>query len=135
MMYETNKDRQNQDRLEWVLENIGYHVEQTDTFVAWDMRLCLDGSLYAVVECKFRDRAWDPLKVDVSKIKALCAEARKQSCKPLFIVGYPGPPYFWVTAHTDFQTGTMLRMRGGERRGETPDDVFLIPQKKFKKIQ
>ena len=130
-VFETEADRDRQDTLQWVLENLGFDVEQTSTLSAFDYRLYRHGRPYALVEYKARDKLWDPIKVDTQKIRQLVHAAEEFGGKPIFIVGCPGPPYHFIHAHTDYEVTTFKRERGSERRGDVESEVFMIPASEF----
>jgi hypothetical protein len=135
LIFETERDRGNQDRLQFVLEHKGFRVEQTSTLCSWDMRLYWGVDLNAIVECKFRDRLWNPLKIDVTKVDSLCHGAKELGVRPLLIIGTPNSPYYQVEARMDWLKDVMLRKRGGVRRKETEDAVYCIPRKEFTLIE
>ena len=130
-VFETESDREKQDALGWVLESIGFDVEQTSTLSAFDFKLYRHGRPYALVEYKARDKLWDPLKVDTQKIRQLVYAAREFGGKPIFIVGCPGPPYHFIQPHTDYEVTMFKRERGSDTRGDTEKEVFMIPASEF----
>lgn len=131
MIFENDSNREHQQTLAWLLESIGFHVEHTSTLCEYDFKLYRGDTLHAIVEYKARDKLWDPLIVDTQKIRQLCHAAQQHECKPIFMVGCPGPPYHFIEAHTDYPVGAFTRKKDGKARGETQDEVFHIPAAEF----
>lgn len=133
MLFETDKDRLAQDRAQWILEFTGYDIDQTPTESPYDFIAFRDGKPRALIEFKERDRLWDPLKVDASKIRKLCAAAHRCRLKPIFLICVGGR-YLWTVVHTNYPTEMFTRKRNAEARGETADEVFCIPASDFKQL-
>jgi Holliday junction resolvase len=131
VIFENNNDRENQSRLQWMLEYVGYEVEPTDTLHPYDFILYRNGGQTAIVEYKARDKLWDPIKIDRHKITQLVDSAYERGVKPIFIVGCPGPPYHWTHPHLNYKVSTFTRKKDAAMRGETPDQVFEIPKSEF----
>lgn len=131
MIFEQDLDRERQDALQWMLEFVGYRVEPTSTLCGYDFRVYLGERLHGIVEYKARDRLWDPLLVDRQKIRQLVSAARYLNAKPIFIVGCPGPPYWFIQPRVDYTTSAFTRTKGGRERGETQDIVYRIPKSEF----
>ena len=133
MIFETDKDRHNQNRLQAFLESKGYQVTQTGTTAHYDMMVHIKGRLHALIEFKQRDKLWNPLKIDHSKVSELVSAARSKAVKGLVVIGVDND-FFFAEAHTCWPEGSLLRKRGGQRRGETTDKVFEIPSRDFTRM-
>jgi Holliday junction resolvase len=131
VIFENRTDRSNQDTLQWILESIGFRVEQTSTLCSYDFRIYYNNRLHAIAEYKARDKLWDPLFVDRQKIRQLVSAAKSLKAKPIFVTGCPGPPYYFIHPHTDYQERAFTRTKDGGQRGETQDIVYQIPKSEF----
>ena len=135
MIFETDKDRYNEKAAQRRLERYGYEVIKTGTLCPWDLTLSLGGEPHAIVEFKARNKLWDPLKVDAHKLRELARHARDRRVKPIFMISVPGPEYWFVEINLDWPTSTFTRKRNAQYRQETPDEVFEIPKRNWKKLE
>lgn len=129
-IFENDRDRFYQDRLQWTLEQFGYEVRQTSTACHYDFTLRYDGKPHAIVEFKRRDKLWDPLKIDEQKVRSLVGAAELWQVKPILIIESKGM-YWFARLRNGYKVEPFLRTKNGKARGETHDMVCLIPKLEF----
>ena len=126
-IFETQKDRERQDTCAWILEFVGFGVEQTDTECRHDFLLTRGGRIHAVADYKHRKKKYDTLNIDVEKIDYLIDAAAAIGVKPILIVQWGAGPYFFWECDRTCWVGTMQR----KRPGDLPDSVYQIPVDRF----
>jgi hypothetical protein len=129
-IYETQKDRDRQSICAWILEFVGFEVEETPTECRHDFLLSRNGKIHAVAEYKHRKKKYPTLNIDVEKIDCLIDAAAAINVKPILIVQWhTGPLYFWECDRSCW-IGEMQRGRDGD----LPDRVYKIPVELFRPI-
>ena len=135
MIYESGSHREEQDRAQWVLENIGYTVKQSKTLAGWDFAMSVAGKPVALAEFKARDRPFPTIIVDVEKIDRLIETALEYGVAPLFIVHWATLGGYWAwRCHTSCPTAPFTRTKARNIAGEeqeTADIVYHIPRREF----
>jgi len=131
--YETEKDRENQDSAQVILEDCGFIVKQTGTFTTNDMMLHWEGEPYAIAEYKFRAKRYDPVKVDCDKIDFLLEKSKELGVKPVLLYSFGNitPINFWV-CRGGMAVSTLQRKKGD--RGDPKTLVYEIPSNEWGEI-
>jgi len=133
IVYETDKDRANQDRLHRRLEAFGYQVRQSSTMGAVDFAIYLQGKLHAVCEYKHRRTRYPTLKIDQHKIDGLIAIGARCKVKPMLIISFGEPDNYHYWEASGGWPVEPFKRRVGARR-EEPFPAYVIPTDKFKPL-
>ena len=137
MIYESDENREDQDRCAWVLEYMGYQVKQSprEKVLPWDMALKIENVPVALVEFKAREVHYPTLIIDQKKIDGLIDLSLKHNVRPLLIIHWRKLGGYWAwSCHTNSQVKMFNRdkKRGipGEQP-ESPDLVYHVKRNEF----
>ena len=133
-MNEQAIDREREERLQWVLEYMGFKVEATDTMSRHDFLLHWNGKPALLAEYKYRAKMYNTHLVSKTKIDGLITRASALGVRPVFITSYETEtPYWRWDCHGRCEVETFRRVLVDPNRPD-PDKsepCYAIPRDQF----
>ena len=139
MIYESDENREDQDRCAWVLEHMGYQVTQSprEKVLPWDMALKVENVPVALVEFKAREVCYPTLIIDQKKIDGLIDLSSKHNVHPLLIIHWRKLGGYWAwKCHRNSLVEVFKRNKARGIPGEepeSPDLVYHVKRNEFNK--